>query len=65
MEVLRRVPVLRRVAAADMAAFPAQPQVNPGVTHRKALLAAVGVGRVGANVIEMGATGRHVGAHLR
>src|SRR5215813_7169054 len=42
MEVLRRVPVLRIVAAADVAALHAEPQMHPVVAHREALLAALG-----------------------
>lgn len=41
MEVLGRTPVLRAVAAADMAADQALTQVYPGVAHPQALLAAV------------------------
>ena len=43
MEMLGGVPVLRIVAAADVSAAAAQPQVHPGVTHLQAFLAAVGV----------------------
>ena len=41
VEVLGGVLVLRRIAAADMTAFEAQPQVHPGVTHGQAFLATV------------------------
>ena len=37
--VLGGVLVLRRIAAADMTAFEAQPQVQPGVTDGQAFLA--------------------------
>jgi hypothetical protein len=41
MEMLRRMFVLRRIAATHMAAYHAQTQVNPGVVHFQTLLAAV------------------------
>jgi hypothetical protein len=41
MEVFRGVLVLRVIAAADMAAGKAKPQVHPVVTHGQALLATV------------------------
>jgi hypothetical protein len=44
MEVLGGVLVLRRVAAADVAALQAQAQVNPAITHLHALGADMGVG---------------------
>src|SRR5258706_12649265 len=56
VEVLRRVLVLRVVAAADMAAGAAQAQVHPGVTHLQAFLAAVGAGPVGFDCAKMAAT---------
>jgi hypothetical protein len=37
MEMAGGVPADRLVAAADMAAFPAQPQMHPGLTDRQAL----------------------------
>jgi hypothetical protein len=37
--------VLRRVAAADVAAAHADPQVDPDVAHRQALLAPLSAGR--------------------
>jgi hypothetical protein len=40
-EVLRRVLVLRRVAAADVATVQAPPQVDPAVAELEAFLAAV------------------------
>jgi hypothetical protein len=43
MEVFRGVLVLRRIAAADMAAFHAQSQVNPGVAGFQAFFAAASV----------------------
>lgn len=44
MEVLGGVFVLGGVAAADVAALEANPQVNPGVAGLQALLAALGIG---------------------
>ena len=44
VEVLRRVPVLRIVAAADVAAGAAQAKMHPGVADCEAFLAAAGVG---------------------
>ncbi len=41
-EMLRRVAVRRIVAAADVAAHQAQPQVHPAAADREALLATVG-----------------------
>jgi hypothetical protein len=41
MKVLARVLVPGRIAAADMAALEAEPQVNPGIVHFQALFAAV------------------------
>lgn len=38
VEVLRRVTVLRAIAAADVAALQAQAKVDPGLTSRKAVL---------------------------
>jgi hypothetical protein len=41
VEVLGGVFVFRRIAATDMAALQAQPQVHPRVTHLQALFAAL------------------------
>jgi hypothetical protein len=41
MEVLRRVLVLRRVAAADVAALEAQAQMHPGVAACQAFFTSV------------------------
>ena len=59
MEVLRRVPVLRIVAAADVSARSAQPKMQPGVAHRETLLATGRVGRIGDYELEMAAMRRH------
>src|SRR5262245_29852474 len=40
-EVLRRMPVLRRVAAADVPAREAEPQMYPPIAHAQTLLAAL------------------------
>jgi hypothetical protein len=45
LEVLCGVFIFGGIAAADMAAGLAEPQVHPGVTHLETLLAAAGVGR--------------------
>ena len=42
MKVLRGMLVLRRIAAANVAAGAAEPQMDPGVSHFEALFAAVG-----------------------
>ena len=43
LEVVRGVPIRRTVAAADVSAGQAQPQVNPSAPHLQALLAALGL----------------------
>src|SRR4030095_1555953 len=53
VEVRRRVPVRRRVAAAHVAADEAQPQVQPGVARLQAVLAPLGAGRDGADLAEV------------
>jgi hypothetical protein len=45
VEVLGGVLVLGRIAAADVTADQAQPQMDPGVSHLKALLATFAAGR--------------------
>jgi hypothetical protein len=50
VEVLRGVLVLRGVTAAHVPAGQAEPQVDPPVSHRQALLAAV---RAGCNVFDL------------
>jgi hypothetical protein len=44
MKVLGGVPVLGRIAAADMAALEAQTQVNPGIMHLETFFAALAAG---------------------
>src|SRR5579885_2383099 len=53
MKVLRRVLVLGGVAATDMAALQAQPQVNPAVSHFYAFFADVSLSFCEVNVIQM------------
>jgi hypothetical protein len=59
LEVLGGVPVLRRVAAADVAAFEAGAQVDPGVSEGDALLADVDLGGGVFGVGEVFAEHRH------
>jgi len=66
--VLRGVFVFRRVAAADVAAVQAEPQVDPGITHGQAFLASVGrirfaVELLRCNRAQMLAGDCHHGAH--
>jgi hypothetical protein len=53
--VLCGVLVLRRVAAADMAAAETQPEVNPSVSERQTLLAPVGSREDVLDVAKVGA----------
>ena len=53
------VPVLRRVAASDMAAAQADPEMHPGVTGREAFSAATRAGGDLLDRIEMCACVRH------
>ena len=53
VEVLGGVFVFRRVAATDMAALQAQPQVHPAVTHLQTLFAALCVWRDLLDLVEM------------
>ena len=53
MEVLRRVFVLRRVAAADVAATQAQAQMHPRVPRLETILSPVRARRDGPHLIEM------------
>jgi hypothetical protein len=59
VKMLRRVLVLRRIAAAHMPAREAQPQVNPGVAHLEAFLAAFPAGRDFANFLDVLASCTH------
>ncbi len=62
VKVFRRVLVGGRVAAADVPAFQAEAQVDPGRADLQAVLAAVGARRDVADLVEV-FTGRH-GASL-
>lgn len=53
VEVLGGVFVFRRVAATDMAALQAQPQVHPAVTRLQTLFAALGVRSDLLDLVEM------------
>jgi hypothetical protein len=59
MEMLRCVLILGRVAAADVSALQAKPQMNPGISHLQTLFTAVFF-RVGnPDLVEMRTLGRH------
>ena len=55
MEVLRGVFILRRIATADMPAFQAQPQMDPGVSNFHAVFTNMLVRRCNADLSEMSA----------
>ena len=59
LRVRRGMPVRRAVATADLAAFEADPQVEPGIAGLEAFLAAVDrLGQLGhVDVVEVGAGG--------
>jgi hypothetical protein len=54
-KVLARMAILRIVAAPHVTTRPAQPQMNPGVAHGEALLAAVAGRGHGRDGLKMGA----------
>jgi hypothetical protein len=56
MKVFGRMPVLRIVTAADMAAGPAEAQMHPLIATLEAFLAPIGVGATGFYECEMRAT---------
>src|SRR2546421_7356309 len=59
-KVLRRMFVLRRVAAADVAATPAQAQVHPTVARLQTILAPIGARLHLAQLVEVSTLcGRH------
>jgi hypothetical protein len=64
MKVLGRMLVLRRVAAANVAAFQAQSQMDPAIAHFQALLAPASVRSDRPDLIEMRA-GCHVISSLK
>ena len=53
MKMLRRVLILRRIAATYMSALQAQSQMHPAVAHLEALLAPSLVGLAEFDVIQM------------
>jgi hypothetical protein len=55
MKVLRGMFILRRIATADMPAFQAQPQMDPGVSNFHAVFTNLLVCRRNADFIEMSA----------
>jgi hypothetical protein len=59
MEVFRGVLVLGGIAAAHVAAFAAETQVNPAVAHLQAFFAALGMRMNIPNVAEVRADGAH------
>jgi hypothetical protein len=59
VEVFGRMFVLGRVAAADMTALQAEPQMDPGVAHLDALRANVSIGFGDLDGVEMIALVRH------
>ena len=60
MEVPGGVFILGRIAAANLAAGQAQPQMNPGVAHLQALLASVFAGVFDFDLVEMFAGSSHI-----
>jgi hypothetical protein len=53
VKVFRRVFVLGTVAASDMPAGQTQPQMDPGISHLEAFLAAFGLRLNRTNLIEV------------
>jgi hypothetical protein len=51
MEMLGRVPILRIVAATDLSAGPAEPQMDPGIAELEALLATATTWAVGSHKV--------------
>jgi hypothetical protein len=51
MEMLSRVPILRIVAATDVSAGPAEPQMDPGIAELEALLATATTWTVGSHKV--------------
>src|SRR5215471_8504103 len=58
VEVLCRMAILGRIAAAHVAAGQAEAKVDPAIAHAQALFAAVGVGLYVVNLIQVRAS-RH------
>jgi hypothetical protein len=63
MKVFGRVLVLRGIAASDMPARQAQPQVNPGVAGLDAVFANVFIATPDLDLIQMGALISHVSSN--
>jgi hypothetical protein len=59
MEMPGRVPILRIVAAADMAAGSAEPQMHPSIAELEALLATATTWTVGPHNLYMPTLCRH------
>jgi hypothetical protein len=57
VEMLGGVPVLRVIATTDVPAGSTQAQVHPRVAHLQAFLAAVGVGMIRLDLVEVSAAG--------
>jgi hypothetical protein len=55
VEVLRGMFIFRRITAADMPAFQAQPQMDPGASNFHAVFTNVTVGGCRVDLIEMSA----------
>jgi hypothetical protein len=51
LEMLSRVPILRIVAATDVSAGPAEPQMDPGIAELEALLATATMWAVGSHKV--------------
>ena len=59
MKMLRRIAVLGVIAAADVPAVPAEPQMDPGVAKPEAFLAAASIGPIRFDRVQMVASLRH------
>jgi len=59
VKVLGRMLVLGAIAAAHMSADQAQAQMHPAIAHPQTLFAPVGAGGHFADLIQVGAVGRH------
>ncbi len=64
VEVLGGVLVFRRVAAADVTAFQAKPQMDPGIAHLDALRTDVSLGLGNFDGLKMTTLLRHVRLHV-
>jgi hypothetical protein len=59
MEMLGRVLVLGRIAAADVPAFQAQPQMDPAIAGLDAVFADIGIGGFEFDLLQVAATLGH------